>query len=328
MPILPPDYRRTSARPAWAELPGSVRTAVAACAGGDVIGADPPVGSGFTGSFAGVVHLAGGRRVFAKAAGPSMPHVVVALRREAEVLAIVDPLSCVPRLVGTAEVAAPDGAWAVLVLEVIDGRQPGTPWTDADVRAVHDACVEVVELAPERIDRLGLISLVADMADEWGIDGVYAGLGDGSRPWPSGLAPVARERLLEAEALVARAGSALAGTALSHNDVRPDNLILTPDGRAIVVDWNWVRAAPPWFDFVCMWPQMAGDGVDLTAYDDSPLLAGADPGDLDCAVAVLGAYMLANWDQPHPPGCTPALRLHQLWQGELCLRFLAARRAW
>ncbi|MFN8099628.1 MAG: phosphotransferase [Dermatophilaceae bacterium] len=328
MPTLPPDYRRTSERPAWAELPPAVREGVGACAGGVVVGAEAPVGSGFTGSFAGLVHLADGRSVFAKAAGPAMPHAVGALRREAEVLAVVDPLTCVPRLVGWADVATDDGTWVVLVLEPIDGRHPGMPWTDTDVRAVHDACVEIVGLTPERIDRLGLVSLVADMADAWGIDGVYAGLASGERPWPTGLAPVPPERLREAEVLVTRAGTALVGTALSHNDIRPDNLLLTADGRAIVLDWNWVRAAPAWFDFVCMWPQMAADGVDLAAYDDSPLLAGADSGDIEVAVAVLGAYMLADWDASHPPGCTAALRVHQLWQGELCLDFLAARRGW
>lgn len=103
MPSAPVDYHRTSARPAFAALPAAVREAVAALAGASVASARPPVGSGFTGSYAGVLALADGRRVFAKAAGATMPHVVSGLRREGQVLPILASLSCVPHLVAAGD---------------------------------------------------------------------------------------------------------------------------------------------------------------------------------------------------------------------------------
>ena len=52
------DYLDTSRRPAWSELPGPVRDAVSRLAGGSVAGSNAPVGSGFTGAYAGTVTLA------------------------------------------------------------------------------------------------------------------------------------------------------------------------------------------------------------------------------------------------------------------------------
>lgn len=96
MPSAPVDYTRTSARPVFAALPEPVRAEIARFAGAPVQAADPPVGSGFTGSYAGVLHLTNGRRVFAKAGGPGMPHVITGLCREAEVVPLLAGLRCVP----------------------------------------------------------------------------------------------------------------------------------------------------------------------------------------------------------------------------------------
>lgn len=328
MPSAPVDYHRTSARPAFAALPAAVREAVAALAGASVASARPPVGSGFTGSYAGVLALADGRRVFAKAAGPTMPHVVRGLRREGQVLPILASLSCVPHLVGAADVEV-DGAgtWVVLVLEHIDGRQPGMPWTDADARAAHDACLEVVNLDPAQMAKLGLSRVADDVAADWGVLGLFAQFRSGVRAWPAAVTTPTDTQLVELDALVAGVPRALAGDALCHNDVRPDNILISGD-QAIVVDWNWVRASPPWFDFVGLWPQMAWSGIDLAQFADSPLLAGADPEDIDSFLAAIVAYMFDDLDATPPPGCTPALRAHQRWQGELFLEFLARRRGW
>ncbi|MCA0180950.1 MAG: hypothetical protein LCH77_15465 [Actinobacteria bacterium] len=70
------------------------------------------------------------------------------------------------------------------------------------------------------------------------------------------------------------------------------------------------------------------DGIDLARFDDSPLLADADPEDIDCFLAVIVAYMIEDVEAPPPPGCTDALRRHQLWQAALFLYLLAARRGW
>ena len=66
-PVPTLDYRVTSRRPAWEELPAAVRAAVETAAGGTVATAGRPVSSGFSGGFAAVLCLADGRDVFAKA---------------------------------------------------------------------------------------------------------------------------------------------------------------------------------------------------------------------------------------------------------------------
>ena len=81
------DYRATSRRPQWSELPPAVRTVIERAAGGRVASAAPSVSSGFTGGFAALLRLADGREVFAKAGSAVNPHVVDAYAREAVVLA-------------------------------------------------------------------------------------------------------------------------------------------------------------------------------------------------------------------------------------------------
>src|SRR4051794_39189596 len=63
-PVPTLDYRVTSRRPAWEDLPAPVRAAVEVAAGGAVTSAGRPVTSGFSGGFAAVLRLADGRDVF------------------------------------------------------------------------------------------------------------------------------------------------------------------------------------------------------------------------------------------------------------------------
>ena len=85
-----------------------------------MVGAGAPVGSGFTGAYAGTVTLEGGGGVFVKAGAPEQPHVVAALEQEAAVLAVLPRGIPAPGLVGFASV---DG-WSVLVLEVVAAGCP------------------------------------------------------------------------------------------------------------------------------------------------------------------------------------------------------------
>ena len=143
-PVPEVDYTATVQRPSWAQLPHAVRGAVGAVAGSPVASADAPPGSGFTGSFAAVVHLADGRSVFAKAGSARNPHVLEALAQEATVLAGLPDDAPAPRLVGSVGLdagVADKYAWQVLVVELVPGRVP-QPWTQAAVGAVHEACVQ------------------------------------------------------------------------------------------------------------------------------------------------------------------------------------------
>lgn len=327
MPLPAVDYQRTSARPPFAALPEPVRAAVGELAGSPVATAAAPVGSGFTGGFAGRVVLADGRAVFVKAAGPSLGWAVDGLAQEALVLPLVQRLRCAPRLRAAGSTVAGDGRWWILVLDPVDGRHPGAPWRAADAQAAHDACLEIAAVAADALPGIEVPTLAEDVLDRWGVHGVYADLAAGRRSWPTGVDAPGAAALEDAADLLARAGAALAGDRLCHGDLRPDNLLIA-GGAATVLDWNWVRSGPAWADFVGLWAEFAHDGLDLGMFSGSPLLAGTNADQVDSWLAAIAAYMLEDAEEPVPFGCTPALRDHQRRHAALFLDLLAARRGW
>lgn len=321
------DYLRTSRRPRFESLPHAVRVAVGAVAGSPVRRASPPVGSGFGGAFAGLLELGDGRRVFAKAAGTTTPHVQRALAREASLLPHLRGLGCASRPVGSVDVEA-GGLWRVLVLEAIPGTQPGGPWTAEDADATHAACVEIASAPSEMVAPLGLGTAADDLAGEVDAVPTLEGLASGGRTWPPGHVVPDDGAAFELAGLAAGVLDAVRGDALLHLDLRPDNLVREPSGRMRVVDWNQAVVGAPWVDLVSLWPLMHHHGVDVARFATSPLLSGADDDDVDAFLAFMVGFMLEDVDEPPPPGCTPALRAHALFFSDTTLRLLAARRGW
>ena len=325
------DYLDTSRRPPWSALPGPVRDAVAQVAGGPVVRSGTPVGSGFTGAYAGTVTIAGRGQVFVKAGSPEQPHVVAALAQEADVLAVLPRGVPAPGLVGSASV---DG-WSVLVLDVVPGRMPGRPWTPDEVEAVHRACLVMAEVGTPCT--VGDPVLGRALSTDPEILAVARALADGSfvgGPELPAWLPRYQGRIAE---LVVGAEGRFDGRTLCHGDLRPDNLLVSvadpadPAQRAVatVVDWNWVGAAAAWVDWVGLLPLMAAQGVDTDALlRSSPLTRDADPESVDAYLATIAAYMLGGYRDEPPPGCTPALRKHQLLMAHLFLEFLRGRREW
>lgn len=321
------DYATTSRRPAWSELPAEVREAVGRVAGGAVTRAERPVGSGFTGAYAGIVGLCQGRRVFVKAGAPSQPHVVGALAQEAAVLSALPRGIPAPGLVGFEAVEG----WSVLVLDVVAGRMPGQPWTPDDVEAVHRACLTMAEVGtPCAVGDPGLGRALSTDPE---ILAVAGSLADGSfvgGPELPDWLPAQQAWVAE---LVLGAEGRFDGVTLCHGDLRPDNLLVARLGGgrcvATVVDWNWVGAAAPWVDWVGLLPLMAAQGIDTAALEaSSPLTRDADPEAVDAYLATIAAYMLGGYRDDPPPGCTPELRRHQLLMAHLFLEYLRGRRGW
>ena len=321
------DYAETSRRPTWSHLPEAVRDAVGRLGGGVVQAAELPVRSGFTGSYAGIVTTGRGRRLFAKAGAPEQPHVVAALAQEAFVLEALPAGIPAPPLVGFDSV---DG-WSVLVLGVVAGRMPGRPWSPDEVEAVHRTCLTMAELGtpwratdPVLGHRLSVDPEILAVGRAL-VDGSF----DVAADQPGWLD---RHRVRVGE-LVLGAEGRFDGDTLCHGDLRPDNLLVTegPANPAVatVVDWNWVGAAAPWVDWVGLLPLMATQGVDTDALlASSPLTRDADPEAVDAFVANIAAYMLGGYRNEPPPGCTPALRRHQLLMAHVFLEFLRGRRGW
>ena len=319
------DYRHTSVRPAFAALPPEVRDGIATVAGSPVEVASPPVTTGFTGAYAGLLGLRDGRRVFAKAAGPSAPFALQAIPREARILRLLAGRVTAPQLVG----ATSTGDWELVVLEAIDGDMPGTPWTQRDAEAAHAACIELAQMDPSVVAGLTDASLALDVGGDAASLACLDDLANGARSWPDGIPPLPSERAAEVAGLGRLASEALVGDRLVHSDLRPDNMLITPEGRARLLDWNWVARGPAWCDFVGLLPLMAHHGLDVDGMvQRSPLLDDVDPEAVDAFLAVIVGYMVDACVKPTFPGSLSAVRDHQRQMARTFLALLGARRGW
>ena len=141
-----------------------------------------------------------------------------------------------PALVGFASV---DG-WSVLVLEVVEGRMPGQPWTPDEVEAVHRACLVMAEVGTPCT--VGDPALGRALSTDTEILAVARTFADGSfvgGPELPRWLPRYQARVAE---LVLGAEGRFDGDTLCHGDLRPDNLLVSVGEPAVatVVDWNWV----------------------------------------------------------------------------------------
>lgn len=331
------DYTATSRRPEWRDLPDGVRALIEQAAGGAVRSAEPSVGSGFTAGFAAVLNLDDGRHVFAKAASTRNPHILDSYAREAVVLDALPDAVPAPRLIGRGHLAAgecaadPDHAWQVIVVEAIRGRMP-LPWREADLDAVHEACLRAAAALtppPATLVEAGLLtSMVEDLIGTERLDTVYSRLATADLAITSGQPEWLPDRLDDLTTLTDLAEIALAGDTATHGDLRADNLLVRPDGSAVLVDWNWLSTGAGWTDFVGVLPLARADGLDADAWlARSPLTAEVDPDHVDCWLAVVAALMLARADPPSP-GPTATIHHHRRWFARAFLDWLAARRGW
>lgn len=323
---LPPvPYDATAVRPDWSALPVGLRAAIGARLGG------PPVavrvaGAGFTRGFAAVLASADGARVFLKAASlTEQRHLVDWYAHEAAILARLPAGLPVPRPRWALDAAG----WYALCLDAVDGRTPRLPWDPAELDATLAAYAEVAAALadpPAELVALGLPHLAELARDDilwWGE------VAAGREPRPE-LPPWAQDRLPELVTLESRlpvyAGDARAG--LLHCDLRVDNVLIDPGGRAWICDWNWLSHGPAWFDLASLLITGYASGLDAdSAFATHPAAAGAPPDALDVTLAALSGYFLTS-AAAGPSTASPHIRAHQRWSGEQALGWLAARRGW
>ena len=327
MPIPEVDYTATVQRPVWSQLPGAVHRAVEEAAGDRVVHAADPPGSGFTGSFAAVVHLSDGRRAFAKAGSNLNEHVLGALTQEAVVLAALPVGVPAPRLIGAARLTVDDADWQVVVTEALPGRIP-QPWTPRDLAAVHSACLASAAALTPAPPELSLPLLTDELTDDRRsleyFDDVAAGTATPTWGQPAWLV----EHAADLSALARLAPSATAGATGCHGDLRADNVMVDGD-VAVLVDWNWLSQGAAWTDFVGVLPLARADGVDVDRLlPRSPLTEGVDPDAIDAWLSIIAAYMLASSDDPIWPGGSEWIRVHQRRYARTFLDWLGDRRGW
>ncbi|ASO18688.1 hypothetical protein FHR81_000950 [Actinoalloteichus hoggarensis] len=96
----------------------------------------------------------------------------------------------------------------------------------------------------------------------------------------------------------------LVGDALLHTDYNPENVLITSDGTARLIDWAWAARGAPWIDPCCLLLQMIADGHNPASAEHwasrTPAWHTARPRDLDAfaAASLLLWQEIADQD-PH-----------------------------
>ena len=185
----------------------------------------------------------------------------------------------------------------LLVLEDLGEAHWPPPWRDGDVDAVRSALRELAATpVPEGIKPVPR----AELAHEWR---------EVERdPEPFLSTGVADRRWLDENIGALHAASERApfgGDELLHLDVRSDNLALR-DGRAVLVDWNWVCVGNSILDLVGWAPSLCREG------GPRPDEFVSGPGVAELAAALAG-FWAARAGLPAPP-TGPRVRAGQIRQ--------------
>lgn len=309
----PAPHERTARRLEWSFLPPNLRAYVERKCGSPVVEALSRT-TGFTPGFASVLVCEDGSRHFVKAASVKAQRMFAdAYREEARKLAALPVGVPAPRLLWHL-----DDDWVVLGIAYAEGRPPQRPWVGEELDALLDALEVVADETTPPPDALHLDAASEDLA------GLPAGWAQVREHRPD-LDP---DHVAEAEALAGRLAEVVDGDTLVHTDIRSDNVILGPDGRAVVCDWNFPVRGAAWFDSFAALIAPRGEGIDVDAVIASRRLLRDVPAEtFDIALALYVGYFLSQCEQPVPP-TSPHLRDHQRWQGEVCWDWLCERRGW
>src|SRR4051812_48394151 len=306
----PIPHGRTARRLEWTHLPPVVRGDIEQRCGSPVVEAISQ-GGGFTPGFASVLVCMDGTRHFVKAASATAQRVFAeSYREEARKLQALPETVPAPRLLWVDE-----GDWVVLGLEYVEARAPRRPWRADELDLCLDAAEQVADQLTPVPEGLELDSIETEFAD-W------------PALWDTVLDRDQRPHADEAAALAATYAEVTGGETLVHTDLRDDNVLLTPDGRALFCDWNWPVVGAPWLDSLILLISPRGDGVDVERLIAERRLLRDVPADhLDRFLALVCGYLLSRAGQPVPP-TSPHLRDAQRWQGEVVWDWLCERRGW
>ncbi len=315
MPSVTQPIQDTARRLEWHVLPPSLRAAVADRCGSPVVAAHTR-NRGFTPGFASVLECEDGSRHFVKAASTRAQRgFAAAYREEAHQLALLPPGVPAPALQWLV-----DDEWVALGIDHLDGRHPARPWQPAEVDACLDA-LEVVASAltppPEHLVDTDAAEELAPFLAHWEV--LRADVPD---------VPLLAEHLDEAVELASGYAAVVAGNTVVHTDLRDDNVLLDPDGRAWFCDWNFPVRGAAWLDSLILLIGPRGDGLDVDrVLAERPLLRDVPDDHVDTVLALVTGYFLKSAAEPVPP-TSPFVRDHQRWQGEVCWEWLCDRRGW
>lgn len=302
---------RTARRLEWLHLPPALRSAVERRLGTTVVDAVSQT-SGFTPGFASVLVGADGTRHFVKAASDKAQRPFAdSYREEARKLEALPDDVAAPRLRWVHD--ADD--WIVLGIEHVEGRAPHRPWTDVDLAASLDLLAATAARLTPAPAGLELGTFAEEFAD-W------------PAYWDYARATFVLPHGDEAAALAAGFAEVVGGDTVVHTDVRDDNVLVRPDGTAVLLDWNWPVLGAPWIDSLLLLVGPRGDGLDVErVLAEHPTFAGVPADAVDRVLALVVGYFLKAGDDPVPP-TSPHIREHQRWQGDVVWDWLCERRGW
>ena len=314
-----PDYRRTAARRPWDQLPAVLQSRLRFHLGGSITSVRP-AGGGFTPGFAAVLGNDTGGRVFAKAAPASDARTYPSYVRESQVVPLMPAGMPMPALHAAECLAAEGTDWQLLVYEAVDGHMPGQPWTGADLLAVEESCSTAARLLADFPRSAAGRPVAEDMAL---IPSRFASVADGGpAPWFLPTLSAAEARTFST--LLELCPEALAGDAVLHGDLRPDNVLIS-SGRALFCDWNFLGTGAPWLDWVGVLPYLRGDGFDVDAeLRRSALTRDVPASYIDAWLASLLNCMVDSGCKPEVAS-SPHLRSHGRYTARLIYAWLAAR---
>lgn len=301
----------------WSDVAPDVRRSIEERLGSTVLEARNQAG-GFSPGLAARCRLADGRRVFVKAVSPDQNPVARTIhRREAEVAAQLPPDLPVPRYLG----AVDDGHWVALLFDEVVGVQPDEPWSPGQLRLVLDALRRFGErVTPTPAPGLDAVTERYREAFR-GWRQIAGGDADASSYGGQALGVV--DRLAELESGWVEAA---AGDTLLHTDLRADNLLITPEGEVVLVDWPWACNGAAFFDLVLLLPSVGlGGGPDpATVIERHRLFTDIDPDALLAVFAALAGFFVRQSLDPAPVGL-PTVRAFQRAQAEIALGWLLPR---
>jgi hypothetical protein len=301
--------RATARRRGWETLPHPVQAAIEVAAGSPVSAAST-VGTGFTAGFASRLDLVDGSSIFVKAASAaddrrSNLDISTAYRLEARNLALLSPGSGAVPLLWTIEPHDGDDEWIVLGFPYVAGHPPRRPWRPAELQLVTDRLAEVAPalvVPPPALPLEPFVAASDDEIDTWNRDIVRR---DGQSLW-----------LDEVLTLTAESVRRCSGTAVTHADLRDDNLLLGDDGTVWICDWNWPMLGAPWLDLVTVLIAAHGDGIDVDRIlETHPLTTDVDPRSINAWLSALWCYFTTVKQRDFVPS-SPHLRDHQAWYEE------------
>ena len=257
---------------------------------------------GYTPARRWVVTLDDGSTAFVKVATEEL--TASAIRDEHASYSALRGAPFMPRYIGFHD----DGERPVLAIEDLSAASWPPPWSRDRITAVL-RCLDDVAITPPppglpraADDHLGLRRCWSEIEHE---PEPFFRLALCSEDWLSRALPVLRD---------AAETAPLDGDELLHFDVRSDNICFRPDGRAMLVDWNWTSVGNRWLD-IAAWLRSLHAESGPPPHDIAP---DVPPG----LASIVASYFCFHAGQPAITGW-PHVRSVQLRQATTALPWAA-----